>query len=474
MEDKRIWLSILFVGVFFHIASASVMPLGLDAHIHLNYVTDDLADGEASLDWGEVRTEGSDYSTPEEVKADDRWQVWHAIIGLWIAIFGSTLASLHILSLTISLACLATVYWCTSKISSQENAIALTAICSIYSPLVRASGRLYQEYIVLLLATIAVFGLLQIYRKKRPTLWAGITFFSIMAILSLKGLNPAYAIIIFSPAAYIAIKQFEIKPLTLPVVFILCAVASLLATLLRGEEVSLDTAYFILRTLFVGGFIYVFVATLFFSSQSYKESEESNLLLLLTQIGFIGLVAYIVMLLEVEKSSLGISASLTADQYSYIFRYLTVLIVPLWWSFLTRSEAEKITFFENPSRNAMVYAIILILFLNSTMLNTTKGMEYIGEEIFDEVEEGDNILYVSEPYHAMHRLYTLQITVDPEHDRDITGYWADYQYNWSHILDDSDIDWVIFTGDWQSYLDGNWTEFDTDTDYLIYHRKTAL
>ena len=474
MEDKRIWLGILSFGIFFHIASAAVMPLGLDAHIHLNYVTDDLADGEASLDWGEVRTEGGDYSTPEEVRSDDRWQVWHAIIGLWIAIFGSTLASLHILSLTISLACLATVYWCTSKISSQENAIALTAICSIYSPLVRASGRLYQENIVLLLATIAVFGLLQIYRKKRPTLWAGITFFSIMAILSLKGLNPAYAIIIFSPAAYIAIKQFEIKPLTLPVVFILCAVASLLATLLRGEEVSLDTAYFILRTLFVGGFIYVFVATLFFSSQSDEESEESNLLLLLTQIGFIGLVAYIVMLLEVEKSSLGISASLTADQYSYIFRYLTVLIVPLWWSFLTRSEAEKITFLENPSRNAMVYAIILILFLNSTMLNTTKGMEYIGEEIFDEVEEGDNILYVSEPYHAMHRLYTLQITVDPEHDRDITGYWADYQYNWSHILDDSDIDWVIFTGDWQSYLDGNWTEFDTDTDYLIYHRKTAL
>ena len=99
---------------------------------------------------------------------------------------------------------------------------------------------------------------------------------------------------------------------------------------------------------------------------------------------------------------------------------------------------------------------------------------YVGEEISDELEEGDNILYVSEPYHAMHRLYTLQITVDPDHDREITGYWADYEYNWSHILEDSDIDWVIFTDDWQSYLDDSWTEFDTDTDYLIYHRKTAL
>jgi len=473
MEDKRIWLGILFVGIFFHIASAAVMPLGLDAHIHLNYVTDDLADGDASLDWGEVRTEGSDYSIPEEVKADDRWQVWHAIIGLWIAIFGSTLASLHVLSLAISIGCLATVYWCTSKISSQENAIALTAICSIYSPLVRASGRLYQENIVLLLATLAVFGLLQIYQKKRPTLWAGITFLSVMAILSLKGLNPAYSIVIFSPAAYIAIKQIEMKPLTLPIVFISCTILAFLATVLRGEEVSLDTAYFIIRTLFVGGFIYVFVATLFFSSQSDNRTEESNLLLLLSQVGFIGLVAYIVMLLEVEKSSLGISASLTADQFSYIFRYMTVLIVPLWWSFLTRSETEKISFKENPSRNAMIFAIILILFLNSTMLNTTKGMEYIGEEISDEVEVGDNILYVSEPYHAMHRLYTLQITVDPEHDREITGYWADYQYNWSHLLDDSEIDWVIFTGDWQSYLDDTWAEFETDTDYRIYHRKTA-
>jgi hypothetical protein len=474
MEDKRIWLGILFVGIFFHIASAAVMPLGLDAHIHLNYVTDDLADGDASLDWGEVRTEGSDYSIPEEVKADDRWQVWHAIIGLWIAIFGSTLASLHVLSLAISIGCLATVYWCTSKISSQENAIALTAICSIYSPLVRASGRLYQENIVLLLATLAVFGLLQIYQKRRPTLWAGFTFLSVMAILSLKGLNPAYAIVIFSPAAYIAIKQIEMKPLTLPIVFISCTILAFLATVLRGEEVSLDTAYFIIRTLFVGGFIYVFVATLFFSSQSDNRTEESNLLLLLSQVGFIGLVAYIVMLLEVEKSSLGISASLTADQFSYIFRYMTVLIVPLWWSFLTRSETEKISFKENPSRNAMIFAIILILFLNSTMLNTTKGMEYIGEEISDEVEVGDNILYVSEPYHAMHRLYTLQITVDPEHDREITGYWADYQYNWSHLLDDSEIDWVIFTGDWQSYLDDTWAEFETDTDYRIYHRKTAL
>ncbi|DAC55115.1 MAG TPA: hypothetical protein HA359_01135, partial [Candidatus Poseidoniaceae archaeon] len=92
----------------------------------------------------------------------------------------------------------------------------------------------------------------------------------------------------------------------------------------------------------------------------------------------------------------------------------------------------------------------------------------------DEVEDGENILYVSEPYHAMHRLYTLQITVDPEHDRGVRGYWADYQYNWSHIVDDSDIDWVIFTGDWQSYLDENWVKFDTDTDYLIYHRISAL
>ena len=150
MEERKVWISILFVGILFHLSAAAVMPLGLDAHIHVNYVTDSMSDDEASLDWGTVRTDGANYSTPSTVEADDKWAVWHTIIGVWLSIFGVSLMSLHILSLVISLSCLAVIYLLTNKLWGANNALALTAICSIYSPLVRASGRLYQENIVLL------------------------------------------------------------------------------------------------------------------------------------------------------------------------------------------------------------------------------------------------------------------------------------------------------------------------------------
>ena len=162
-------------------------------------------------------------------------------------------------------------------------------------------------------------------------------------------------------------------------------------TWFRTDSVTIDTIYFLFRTLFVGGLIYVIMATLFFSANYQEKSAESDFLLLLCQLVFIAITAYIVMLLEVEKISLGVSASLTAEQFSYIFRYLTVLVVPLWWSYLARSKQNEIKLLDNPRRYAMVYAIILILLLNATMLQTTRGMEYVGEEIADSVEEGDNL-----------------------------------------------------------------------------------
>ena len=133
MDDKRIWFSILVVGIFFHTAASMVMPLGLDAYVHLNYVTDGIDDGSPSLDWGEIRTEGAEYSTPTEVSADDKWLVWHTIIGLWIAVFGNGIASFHMLSLLLFLLTLGTIYWCTSRITNANNPCTNSNLCDIQS-----------------------------------------------------------------------------------------------------------------------------------------------------------------------------------------------------------------------------------------------------------------------------------------------------------------------------------------------------
>ena len=473
MEDRKLWISILFVGVLFQLIAASLMPIGLDGHIHINYVTDDMADGDASLDWGKVRNDGTEFSTPESIESDDKWKVWHGIIELWFKIFGISLASIHILSFLISMGCLGIIFLLTKKLWGIDNALALTAISSIYSPLIRASGRFYQENMILLLATVTIFSLMKMRRNQKPTTWALVGFISLAAMLSIKGLNTGYSIVLFTPVALWAVKKIELKPMNIPVLLTSCLFASAFATWARTGNIDIDLLNFLLRTLLIGGGIYLLIATLFFASNNDSSTPESDFLSLLSQLVFIALTAYIVMLLSVEKISLGISVNLTAQQFSYIFRYMTVLIVPLWWSYMARSEKNIIKFRNNPKKYAMVYAIILMMFLNVTMLQTTGGMERVGEEISDEIEIDDNILYISEPYHSMHRLYTLQVTLDPKHDMNVTGYWAHHDYNWSHIISDSDIDWVIFTDKWDSYLSSDWQLFETDTDYIIYHKKSS-
>ena len=112
------------------------------------------------------------------------------------------------------------------------------------------------------------------------------------------------------------------------------------------------------------------------------------------------------MLLTVEMNSLQYSATKTAEEFTYIFRYLTVLIVPLWWSYLLKENSE-ITFANNDKEYAMSYILALIIALNLIILQTTGGVEKVGHEIADEIEDDDAILYISETSHSMHRLYTF-------------------------------------------------------------------
>ena len=148
MQERRIWFSILAIGILFQILAAVFMPLGLDAHVHSTYVSDEIADGDSTLDWGHLRIDGSNQSVAEEIPANDKWFIWHGIIELWFTIFGISLTSLHILGLMTSFSALSVVYFCTKSLWGDKNALALTALLSIYSPLVRSTRRLYQESII--------------------------------------------------------------------------------------------------------------------------------------------------------------------------------------------------------------------------------------------------------------------------------------------------------------------------------------
>lgn len=469
MQEKRIWFSILAIGILFQILAAVFMPLGLDAHVHSTYVSDEIADGDSTLDWGHLRIEGSNQSVAEEIPADDKWFIWHGIIDVWFTIFGISLMSLHILGLVISLSALSVVYFCTKSLWGDKNALALTAILSIYSPLVRSTGRLYQESIVILCATIILYSIVKILRKENNKFWQIVCLIFLGAILSVKGLPVKYALYLYLPILSLELYRPQYKPMNNVTLLAVTVVISSILVWMRLGEIPSDLIIILPITIFIGGIIYLYIAVLLFSSNSKQNNYESDYLSLLSQFVFAGLCGYIAMLFLVEMDTLNASRDVVQDRFRYIYRYVTVLAVPLWWAQMAKQKEPVITLKKNKNKSLMSIVIALMIIINSYILTFERGIEQLGEELYDEIEDGENILYIADPPLAMHRLYTLQLTTDPGHDRNITAYWADESMNWSSILNENQISWVILTDDTTNYLDERWVIFETETSHDVFH-----
>ncbi len=175
------------------------------------------------------------------------------------------------------------------------------------------------------------------------------------------------------------------------------------------------------------------------------------------------------MLFLVEMETLEASREVVQNRFRYIYRYVTVLAVPLWWAQMAKQKEPAIELKNNKNRSVMSLAIALMIIINGYILTFDRGIEQLGEELYDEIEDGENILYIADPPLAMHRLYTLQITTDPGHDRNITAYWADESINWTSILEESQISWVIMTDETTNYLDDRWVVFETKTSHDVYY-----
>ena len=63
--------------------------------------------------------------------------------------------------------CLATIFLVTRNLFDSEQALRLTALASIYPPLIRATGRFYQEGIILILITLAVYSIIRAARDSK-------------------------------------------------------------------------------------------------------------------------------------------------------------------------------------------------------------------------------------------------------------------------------------------------------------------
>jgi len=289
------------------------------------------------------------------------------------------------------------------------------------------------------------------------------------SILSIKGLPAKYALYLYLPILSLEVYRPNYRPVKkLTLLAITVAITSALVWI-RLDKLPADMIIILPITIFIAGIIYLYIGMLLFSMNSKETNFESNYFSLLSQLVFAGLCGYITMLFLVEMDTLEASRSIVQDRFRYIYRYVTVLAVPLWWAQMAKQDGPAIELKENKNRSVMSIIIALMIIINSYMLTFDRGIEELGEELYDEIEDGENILYIADPPLAMHRLYTLQITTDPGHDRNITAYWADENIDWSSILVENQISWVIITDDTINYLDENWVVFETRTSHEVYH-----
>jgi hypothetical protein len=460
--EKKFWQGLLLFGIVMHILASMLMPLGLDAHVHATYVSDEMDDGEAHLEWGELRPDSPEGSTPEEVSADDKWLAWHSIIEMWFTIFSPSIAILHIMALIGGLGCLATIFLFTRDLFGQNQALRLTALASIYPPLIRAAGRFYQEGIIVILVVLATYSIVKALRdKKSMSNWWIVPLVCALIILSFKGMPLWYVV----PAviALLVANRLEMNQIHIAIIAIFVEVIILYRNGIPLANFDIIPA---LLSAFIGYFIFVYCGMLLFTKQDGIETNESISISRGSSMIAACLVGWIAALWVTEASAL--EANFFDIIYSFRNnpRYLSLLIIPLWYSRLLRTDSIGLSIEKN--RNILVATICLLLVINASVLVATgeRGTEVVGVHLGDEIGEGEDILFIANTPLSMQRMYSVKFAMDPDSDGDNLGFWRHNSSDWHTELLEcdvlKDVNWIINYPTGQAIAPEGWIEVEFD------------
>ena len=473
--EKKFWKGLLVVGIVMHALAAMLMPLGLDAYVHASFTSDGMDDGESHLEWGELRTDSSQSSTPKEVPADDKWFAWHSIIEMWFSIFSPSTGTLHILGLIGGLGCLATIFLVTRSLFGQDQALQLTALASIYPPLIRATGRFYQEGIILILVTIAAYGAIKAIRDQRKiSYWWLLPLFCAITILSFKGMPLWYAL----PAGTALYFSSKFEMNKIHIAFIALAVQLII---LNRNGLSLSNPDIIpaLLSAFIGYFLFVYCGMLLFTKDDNNTNSESKLFSGASKMIAASLVGWVAALWVTE------AVALEAGFFDIVFsfrnnpRYLSILLIPLWYERMLRSRTKEFSLDYN-NRNIVVVMISLLLIVNASVLAITgeRGTEVIGSHLEGEIGVEEDILFVADSQLAIHRMYSIKFSMDPESDGENLGFWRDGDSDWHTELLEcdtlKDVNWIVNYPTGNTIAPEGWIEINfedsntVDDDYRLY------
>ena len=473
--EKKFWKGVLLIGIAMHLLAALVMPLGLDAHVHAVYVSDGMDDGESHLEWGPLRPGAPDSSTPSDVPADDKWFAWHSIFELWFTIFSPSATTLHLLGVVGGLGCLAVIFLLTRDLFNAEQALRLTALASIYQPLMRATGRVYQESVILMLVAISTYCIIKALRdREKFSKWLIPPFVCALIILSFKGMPLWYVI----PAgiALLASTRMSMNLIQIPVIAL---TVQLLIIYRNGISLSNADIVPALMFSFVMYILFVVGGILYFTKQDGLENEESKIISQGTSMIAACLIGWLAGLWITECVALDRDFLDVYKSFNQTPRYLSLLLVPLWFSRMLRTDSVGLSLENN--RNVMVGTVVLMLLLNSYILagSGPRGTDVIGHHLSDEIENDDDVLYLANSAFSVHRMYSLKFSMDPDSDGDNLGFWRMKDSGWENELSDCDalrdVKWIVVYPYIDPEIPEGWVEVEFEDSELVsdaYHLYT--
>ncbi|MEL0101446.1 MAG: hypothetical protein VW862_07085 [Euryarchaeota archaeon] len=153
-------------------------------------------------------------------------------------------------------------------------------------------------------------------------------------------------------------------------------------------------------------------------------------------------------------------------------RYLTLLFIPLIFIRFLNDESYSLISEENQKLAYSFIAIMIVI--NLAIFSVTvgeRGTQIIGNQLNGEIAEGEDILFISDSDLAMHRMYTMHITLDPDSDKSNLAIWRTTDSGWELELteceDLKEIAWIVVDYTGIDTIPDGWESVEIETDDVI-------
>ena len=471
VDSKQFWKWLLIGGILLNVFTAFSSELGVDTHTHL------AEDDEGSLVWGHTRPIDNSASDPTYAPAGGKWD---------LSLAPSSLGEMGVRGLAIALTLLLIgLGGFAYGMFSKGNGARAAALIAIYPTFVFSTGRAYAEPTIAMFVVLIVLINAKLVSEKGIEYRIGGSFASaicMMGIMMLKGINPMYGVFFG-----LAVLAYHLIDIHLP------SLHSLTRNPLRGglltsavvgismliigatggggtlSVISMNAPRFFFA-LIVSIFNIVVIYTLFgmmvwpFAGSIWKKLGQTNdmptTFLAITIAGFTTAITIYVAALWTYESIIW-----NADWPWVIWtmgnngRYISLIMIPMLMLLAHLKHLyPDIPSLDNPGKKSAVFAVGILLIIPISLLAGIHGQTFwtddAAEVLDNNMEEGEDFLFIHDGTLGMHYLYTFHTGIDDVDQRNITGHWRAPDSGWQDELVNgvkmenrgniSNVQWIVF------------------------------